>query len=257
MNKKIRPYQLFLIACFAVLGAILFFVFSRTTKPSAPIARDRSGSVAHSSNVAQGASLDESSIERLASAASKRVAGDQAQLRDAIADTLLVYTGGTVDDWLAYLRGYGIEPPPVAMSNPALVAGRWEQVRAFFDEAEFRPDEAEIALNPPKRELTERQKMGIGEPEDVGKLHATARRDDARQFLRHAQYDSLDRVRVTIPGRFRMLSPLGVPTAERADGVLMLEWTFDPESELWILTEMEFEGRKADPSEPTSVPLLL
>ncbi len=170
---------------------------------------------------------------------------------------MLVHTGGTVDDWVAYLRGYGIEPPPVAMSNPAMVAGRWEQVRAFFDEAEFRPDEAEIALNPPKRELTERPKMGIGEPEDVGKLYATARRDEARQFLWHARYGSLDRVRVTIPGRFRMLSPLGAPTAKRVDGVLTLEWTFDPESELWVLTEMEFEGRKADPSEPASVPLLL
>lgn len=216
---------------------------------------DGNGENAASTGEEQDSTWAPAAVER----ASRRLAGRlgttqrSEALHNALADTFLVYSGGSADDWLAYLGTYGVEPPQIVAQGPAKLESFWSRSQLFFRTADLNWDEAESALNPRESPLTELEKIGGGT--EPGKFRMVANRNAGRAFLREG--GSLDRVRVSVPGRFRSISPVdGSVSTDDFEGTMSLEFTYDADGEIWVLTEFILEGRRDGDEMPTA-PILL
>ncbi len=200
-----------------------------------------------------GSNLTAETIEQIAQRVQPLGLHHGSALRDAVADTLTVYASGTVDDWLGYLSSYGIAPPAVASSRPAVLRRRWEQSRTFFNETRFDIHNMKIERNPrsPRIENAEDAVMATGLP---GDYLIKARRDGGRGFLANR---AAERVRVTIPSTFRSMDPRdGSFNPTPIEGNMSFEFTYNPDDGQWVLTEIRIEGNSDEDRSP-SVPLLL
>lgn len=245
-------------------GAILlvgfgYFVVRGAGTPKAGSGRDalENGGTSASTVGKQDSTWAPAAVER----ASRRLAGRLGTTRraealhNALADTLLVYSGGSADDWLDYLGSYGVAPPQILTQDQAKLESFWTRSQLFFRTADLNWDGATSALNPREPPLTELEKIGGALPEDAGKFRMAAKRNAGRAFLREG--GKLDRVRVSVPGRFRSISPVdGSVSTDDFEGTMSLEFTYDPEKEIWVLTEFILEGRRDSDEMPTA-PILL
>lgn len=226
--------------------AVAWFV----TRPWAPKqshmveegAKERAASHAGRSVIA----VDASTIERVAEVASGRGGVHSAALRNAVASTLLTYSSGTSDDFLSYLSSSGIDPPQSVSSMPKLFNAAWERQRGLLAHAELDLTNVAVMVNPQEPKPRERFPELEAGQEQIGKFHATARRDDARAFLQSVPFDKRQRVRVTIPGSFRSIELGGEAVGEPFNAAMSFEFTLNPETGQWVLTELRMDGDMSD-----------
>lgn len=167
-------------------------------------------------------------------------------LRAAVADTLLTWSDGSVDDWLSYLSAYGIDAPEIALRDPGTLRLMWTESREFFAGARFDVDRARVV-----REFVDPAAEGdegwnVTE-EPVPYVHR-ARRDSARAFLGNVRERDRRTVRIVIPGEFVATSPLWTGDVYAAE--FRLEFTYNPGTGLWVLTEYGMTGPHDDKGYP-------
>jgi hypothetical protein len=148
-------------------------------------------------------------------------------LRAAVRDTLEAYFSGSATDFQHLFQAYGIEPPPIMDSDP----GYFERATSLFDGARIDPD----ALAVSARFVDGDARVGPGS--------STARRDEARPFLRRSDVHTLRRMEVAIPGLYSGLDGTSF------EGILRLRYLRDPRQAAWVICEVRIEGV------PTGVPV--
>lgn len=181
------------------------------------------------------ARLTTESIERAADRVADLVASEhRSDIRNAVADTLTTYTSGSFSDWVAYLDSYGIIIPEIAFSSPEVGKMVWGMTRRFMDSAEFDVDKIKVMKsfdNPPPE-----GDDGRGGVHGPGYVIVESRRDAGRPFLRSVPERTRRTIRVSIPGRFNGLS------GSQFDAEFRMEYSYDPISKLWVLTELGMRG---------------
>lgn len=190
--------------------------------------------------------LDASAIERVADLAGRTPVSGSDQLRSAVADALLVYSSGTADDFLAYLESYGVEPPQSVSSMPKLFLSAWERQRGLLAHADIDLSNVRFLMNPEEPKPRERFPELEMDPADIGTFHATARRDGARGFLQDVPFEKRQRVRVTIPGSYLAIELGGTAVGQPFQAELSFEFTLNPETGQWVLTELRMDGEMSD-----------
>ncbi|MCB9844896.1 MAG: hypothetical protein H6811_02765 [Phycisphaeraceae bacterium] len=208
----------------------------RSLAPSRPTGGPNDGQGSSDREVADHpglAPLSSATISHAAGSASRNVAQPRREaLRRAIIDTLTVLSSGTAEEWLAYLDAYGIDRPDSAEANPQGMRRQWQLARALLAGARLNVDDLAVVG---RFEELQSDDWGGSKTPSVAVTH-NARRDAARAFLRDVPEDHRQVMRMTIPGVFAVIE------GEEFEADLRMEFTFNPRSGQWVLTEVGMKG---------------
>lgn len=252
---KNRTRILVLVAIVVLIGVVLLVRSAVSSRSNNDAEAGESSLAANSeslggaSQIAKAGFLSVATIESAADRVASQIgSGNRAALRDAVADTLLTWSSGSVDDWVAYLQAYNIDVPEIVYSDPATEKLMWSRSREFFRTARF--DVSQLAVirefdNPPPP-----GDDGWGGSEGPGFFTSRARRDAGRSFLKSIPERDRRVTRITIPGVFVTSSSHPIMPGVEYQAEFRLEFTYNPEAKQWVLTEYGMRG----PDEGNGVP---
>ncbi len=235
-----RRSVLIAVIVFAVVGGVLLLVLLVSGRGrSTPLTRSPAGSTLadaqdqDAAEIQRGTPLDEYQIERIASYVSSHApysGRKQTSLQNAIADTLSIYSSGTLEDWLAYLDIHGIPRPAVVGSNPEFASRLWRSSQDFFASIRVDADGVRIVDHPEPEEPRRGDEL-IDNPatDDPGQF--VVRRSGSRDILGSIPESQREIVRIVIPGTFRDMADAPF------EGEFFMEFTYDSDNQDWVVSE--------------------
>ncbi len=224
--------QWFLVV-FAMLIACVALVIGIRASSSPGLASNRAsiGSAIDRETVKRADRVEAEQLEPVAAAAEAAARAvpslpEAGALADAVGATVSAYAGG-LDGYVEALRGQGIEPSPAIAEDPEWAADAWKLARALFVNAVF--DLNEIAVT----------RVGPGSAaagNELGFGSIVSRRDIGRPFLQDLPERRRMMVECLLPGSFTAQDGMTF------DGILVFQFTHNPEEKLWVLTEMRMHN---------------
>lgn len=143
------------------------------------------------------------------------------ELARSVEDTLVAYAAPDPTDFDAMLVRQGSLPRPVVHEQYHRM--RWDDSRAVMVASSFDPDRIRVIHS---------SRFGTYEVEPRANFGSVIRRaDDRKPVLQKPGADAFDRVELVLPGTI-----VAVDGTE-FEGTLVLEFTHDPETDLWAVTE--------------------
>ncbi|MCL4220754.1 MAG: hypothetical protein KJZ65_05245 [Phycisphaerales bacterium] len=175
-------------------------------------------------------------LERVTSRSIPNSVPDPGGLERSIRQVLDAYSQHEIAAYLRLMREQGVEPSEQIVANPEGAQDHWQATRSVLATANMDLDRI-VVLH------TVRQ--GERQYEQEPPPFFSLRRDEGRRFLNSLSSRATEVAEVRIPGEY--------PSADgtRFDGDLTIQFTFDPGSKRWVLTEFRMAGV------PVGVPIRL